>query len=194
MNQQELTLGGRVGCGHLFYTELNKVLQKFCNSMAWKTVSCFPWATWTEGCRAWEKWFISLGGNVLFILTDGKKKTTEDLSLTFCLIFFFSCIKNLQFGASPVVPRGSESSCQCRGHEFEPWSGRIPHAVEHLSPWATTTEPSCHNHQGLQAWGPCSATREATAISPRTATKSSPRSLQIEKAPRAATKIQCSQK
>ena len=36
---------------------------------------------------------------------------------------------------------GWESACQCRGHGFEPWSGRIPHAVERLGPWATTTEP-----------------------------------------------------
>ena len=34
-----------------------------------------------------------------------------------------------------------ESACQCRGHGFEPWSGKIPHAVEQLGPWATTTEP-----------------------------------------------------
>ena len=23
-----------------------------------------------------------------------------------------------------------ESACQCRGHGFEPWSGKIPHAAE----------------------------------------------------------------
>ena len=34
-----------------------------------------------------------------------------------------------------------ESACQCRGHGFEPWSGKIPHAVEQLGPWATITEP-----------------------------------------------------
>ena len=34
-----------------------------------------------------------------------------------------------------------ESTCQCRGHGFEPWSGKIPH-VEQLSSWATTTEPA----------------------------------------------------
>ena len=37
---------------------------------------------------------------------------------------------------------GQESSCQCRGHGFEPWSGKIPHAAEQLSPCATTTEPA----------------------------------------------------
>ena len=37
---------------------------------------------------------------------------------------------------------GYESACQCRGHGFEPWSGKIPHAAEQLSPCATTTEPA----------------------------------------------------
>ena len=36
---------------------------------------------------------------------------------------------------------GWESACQCRGHAFEPWSGKIPHAAEQLGPWATITEP-----------------------------------------------------
>ena len=30
----------------------------------------------------------------------------------------------------------------CRGHRFEPWSEKIPHAVEQLSPCTTTTEPA----------------------------------------------------
>ena len=29
-----------------------------------------------------------------------------------------------------------------QGHGFEPWSGKIPHAMEQLSPCATTTEPA----------------------------------------------------
>ena len=37
---------------------------------------------------------------------------------------------------------GWESACQCRGHGFEPWSGKIPHAAEQVGPWATTTEPA----------------------------------------------------
>ena len=35
-----------------------------------------------------------------------------------------------------------ESACQCRGHGFDPWSRKIPHAMEQLSPCATTTEPA----------------------------------------------------
>ena len=37
---------------------------------------------------------------------------------------------------------GWESACQCRGHRFEPWSGKIPHASEQLGPCATTAEPA----------------------------------------------------
>ena len=76
---------------------------------------------------------------------------------------------------------GWEAACQCRGHRFEPWSGKIPHAVEQLGPWATITEPACpepvlRNKRGRDSerpahrdeeWPPLAATRE----SPRTETK-----------------------
>ena len=57
---------------------------------------------------------------------------------------------------------GKESACQSRRHRFDPWSGKIPHASEQLSPSATvigpvlwslgapTTESTCHNY-----WSPC---------------------------------------
>ena len=76
---------------------------------------------------------------------------------------------------------GWESACQCRGHGFEPWSGKISHAAEQLGPWATITEPArlepvlC-NKRGRDSerpahhdeeWPPFATTRE----SPRTETK-----------------------
>ena len=33
-----------------------------------------------------------------------------------------------------------ESAGQCRGHEFNLWFEKIPHAAGQLSPFATTTE------------------------------------------------------
>ena len=33
-------------------------------------------------------------------------------------------------------------SFHCQGPGLEPWSGKIPHAAEQLSPCATTTEPA----------------------------------------------------
>ena len=76
---------------------------------------------------------------------------------------------------------GWESACQCRGHGFEPWSGKIPHAVEQLGLWATTTEPAhlepmLRNKRGRDSERPAHRNEEwpplaATGESPRTETK-----------------------
>ena len=52
-------------------------------------------------------------------------------------------IKKMQEGL-PWWRSGWESACQCRGHGFEPWSGRIPHAAERLSPCTTTEIGRAH--------------------------------------------------
>ena len=81
---------------------------------------------------------------------------------------------------------GWESACQCRGHGFEPWSGRSPRATERLGPWATIAEPVrlepvLRNKRGRdgvrpahrdEGWPPLAAAGE----SPRTETKT-PHSL-----------------
>ena len=76
---------------------------------------------------------------------------------------------------------GWESACQCRGHGFEPWSGKIPHAAEQLGPCVTTTEPArlepvLHNQRGRDSERPAHRDEEwpllaATRESPRTETK-----------------------
>ena len=66
-----------------------------------------------------------------------------------------------------------ESSWQYRRHRFNPWPGKIPHAVEQMN----------HNYSALMQQlpkptdlkSPCSTAREATAMrSPCTATTESP--------------------
>ena len=53
----------------------------------------------------------------------------------------------------------------------------------HHNYWACTLEPTSHNYWSPCASSPCFSTREATAMrSPHTATKSSLRSPQLEKA------------
>ena len=42
-----------------------------------------------------------------------------------------------------------------QGYRFKPWSGKIPHAAEQLSPCTTTTEPAF--------WSPQATTTEARA-------------------------------
>ena len=77
---------------------------------------------------------------------------------------------------------GWESACQRRGHGFEPWSGKTPHAAERLGPWATTTEPAhlepvLRNKRGRDSempahcdeeWPPLAATRESHRIETKT--------------------------
>ena len=84
-------------------------------------------------------------------------------------------------GGLPWWRSGWESACQCRGHGFEPWSGRIPHAAEQLGPWATTTEtahlePVLCNKRGHDSERPAHRDEEwpslaATRESPSTETK-----------------------
>ena len=51
------------------------------------------------------------------------------------------------------------SACQCRGQGFDPWSGKIPHTVELLSP-CVTTEPVLESLR-TELPSPCAATTEA---------------------------------
>ena len=73
------------------------------------------------------------------------------------------------------------------GHGFKPWSGKIPHAAEQLSPCATTTEPArlepvLHNKRSHCNEKPA---HHNEGQPPLTATRESPH---------AAMKTQCSQK
>ena len=69
--------------------------------------------------------------------------------------------KNVSSGL-PWRLSGKEFACQCKRHGFNPWSGKIPHALGQLS-------------HTPQLWSLCSATREATTMrSLCTATREQP--------------------
>ena len=38
------------------------------------------------------------------------------------------------------LPRKKESTCQCKGHKFDPWSRKIPHITGQLSLCTTNRE------------------------------------------------------
>ena len=103
-----------------------------------------------------------------------------------CNFWLLQILLNLVFSeyvflGLPWWHSGWESACQCRGHGFEPWSGKIPYAAEQLGPWATTAEPErlepvLRNRRGRDSerpahrdekWPPLAATGE----SPGTETK-----------------------
>ena len=102
--------------------------------------------------------------------TDWKKKVNDSVFLKICItndslkvVFFsllFSIINLLKLYSSamldpkhnhtnkklslghPLWHSGKEFTCQCRGHGFDPLSGKISHAEEQRTLYATTTEPA----------------------------------------------------
>ena len=89
------------------------------------------------------------------------------------------CTKKNPKTTTEISPWSSawESTCQCRGHGFNPWSGRIPHAMQRLSLSVTTTEPALespgttttearhlepvlHNKRSHTTRSPCTSGRE----------------------------------
>ena len=76
---------------------------------------------------------------------------------------------------------GKESTCQCRRHGFNPWSGKIPHAVEKLTP-CITTEPTCCNSWSPRTLGPVFHNRRCSAMrNPHTARGAAPSCTTKEK-------------
>ena len=92
---------------------------------------------------------LTIQGSPLYIQpTDISKSIPAQMNLSlsflqppkrcsFCHVFTLIKI----YHGLPWWHSGWESACQCRGHGFEPWSGKIPHTAEQLGPWATITEP-----------------------------------------------------
>ena len=70
-----------------------------------------------------------------------------------------NCSKEFTRRGLPWWLNGKEPACQCRRQGFNPWSGKIAHAAEQLSPCTTTTEP-VSRAQELQLLSPRAATAE----------------------------------
>ena len=60
----------------------------------------------------------------------------------------------------PLWLSRKESTCQCRGYEFHPRSGKIPRAAQQQSSCSTTIKP-VHGAGEPQTPSPCAATTEA---------------------------------
>ena len=87
---------------------------------------------WTA--REFLTFFFFLIFIYLFMVASGLSCSMWDL-------FFFFFFNIYLFLGLPWWHSGWESACQCRGHGFGPWPGKIPHAAEQLGPCATTAEP-----------------------------------------------------
>ena len=112
-----------------------------------------------------------------FILYLERRALQSVCKAHFCPETYFKSTQGLPWWRS-----GWESACQCRGHGFEPWSGKIPHAAERLGPWATIAkpvrlEPVLRNKRGRDSerpahrdeeWPPLAATRESRRTETKT--------------------------
>ena len=105
-----------------------------------------------------------------------------------CQPLISTTFQNVYIGL-PWLLSGKESGCQCDGHEFEPWSGKIPHALGQLNHcptlqrWACILEPGSSNH-----WGHVPQLLKLCALEPMLCTKRSPpwweaHALQLESSP-----------
>ena len=80
-------------------------------------------------------------GNSFRSLFNTICKVAFEISFFFFFFFNLSNHRIIAFRTS-LVAQWLRVCLPCRGHEVKPWSGKIPHAAEQLSPCATTTEPA----------------------------------------------------
>ena len=76
----------------------------------WTNVTSYPLLSY----------FLTALTDAIIKTLSGKSWTKYILCLS-CFSFFFKKISHWR--------SGGESACRCRGHGFEPWSGKIPHAA-----------------------------------------------------------------
>ena len=101
----------------------------------------FYWWLWRINCEiTHQKWDAICEDNnkrrLVKNIPQKKKKKVRTKVLR-----WEKSLKNQDVGL-PWWRSGWESACQCREHGFEPWAGKIPHAVGRLGPWATIAEPA----------------------------------------------------
>ena len=97
----------------------------------------YHWASWEALSSIQYTPNLTLGGGAT-IENKFICKSTFTMKLNSVFESYFKKQPNIGL---PWWLSDKESACQCRRHRFDPWSGKIPHAMEQLSPCATTTEP-----------------------------------------------------
>ena len=103
---------------------------------------CIPGKSTTFSTSSQETWIL------ISVEPLTRNLAWSKISVFFSFLYYQREIKIWENGSKnniqglPCWRSGWESACQCRGHGFKPWSGKIPHAAERLGPWATITEPA----------------------------------------------------
>lgn len=127
---------------------------------------------------------------MLFFLLTNRETMLMLKSLTIAQARSSVCISAKEQNMSTRLPwwlSGKDSACQCGRSEFSPWSGRISHVMQRLSPCSQPLtlcsgvqepgllSPRAATTKAHMACEPIFATREATVVrSLGTATKEQP--------------------
>ena len=128
---------------------------------------CLSWVTGPWNCHVVRK--LKPPGEAAYDCSNWWVQLTDPWPLTWVnlpMILGLSCWLS-----------GKESTCQCRRHRFDPWSGKIPHAAGHLSLCTTTTESMHPRAHALQQEKPPQWEAQALRL------ESSPHSPQLQKNP-----------
>ena len=80
----------------------------------------------------------------LYIYVERGRDRKSSLLSGLKLVFKKKILGDFPGGA--MVKNPSANAGNNQGPGFNPWSGKIPHATEQLSPCATTTESTSHNY------------------------------------------------
>ena len=127
----------------------------------WDLTSLFPNISWKRFVKSLKPWLLLPSPGKCFpgVIYSSDPQVPQSLVWIFPItrsmlihIHEFLIDKYMPENGLPQY-RGYRPACQCRGHEFDPWSGKIPHARAQLGPFTTTTEPA--------PWSPHAATTEA---------------------------------
>ena len=70
----------------------------------------------------------------------------RSLDSVIAIMIRFRALREAYLGL-PRWSGGEEFALQCKGRQFDPWSGKIPRVTRELSLCATTTEPALQNLQ-----------------------------------------------
>ena len=97
------------------------------------------------GTTVWQKRKL-LGSRWHHLVSSLRERSGLFWLLSYPIVWH--CTSKIIVGTSLVA---QESACQCRGHRFEPWSGKNPHARRATKPvrhnyWACALEPASHNY------------------------------------------------
>ena len=86
--------------------------------------------------------YSDVDSGVLRWSEDGSNNTFSTCRYFWRVFLYYQSYLKIATQGASLVAQWLRNACQCRGHGFEPWSGKIPRAAERLGPWATITEPA----------------------------------------------------